>query len=949
MRYSVGMSGVFSLLRVAVWPGALVACACSGPAESKPAADAVADIQPAEAVACTPGTADCCPAHQVWDAAKASCVAPGPTGCSSGAACWPGWCWDGRDAVGQPCAQGTQGCVAGGRACTPEEIASGKSCPAGTWRPTPEAACVEAGTNRPVSDLAAAADASLLAPLPPMQSPSWCGTWTAPSGTDCTTSPEDCVLLPVPCTPGTAAQACPVGSYRLPSAPAACTAAGVAWSCPPGTVSNGKGDPGLPDCQAAAADCGAGPYAAADMGPGGTGLGDRIYVDASAGPGGDGSWAKPVQSVAEAMAQLDKQPAAAVIALAAGNYPGKWPLTRSVTLRGRCAAQVQLGAAKGSLSVRVSGADVHVRVEAATFVGPGSALQVSDGARLTATRVLAVNCEETAMAAFDSGSVLELTDAYVVDTHSGTAQGAVSVWASTGAQVRAVRVRVSRGKFAGLYSTEDSAIAAREIIVDAVASATGLESGMGIYANDTSTLHVVGGLLRKHRASAIWVTGGTVSLTGVSFDGSMGQPQTPLMAGAVNCDDASDVTIAAPLIRNVVGLGIIAGGKSSLVVGGADIADLAEGLIFDNPVGILLGDGARAKVYGTQVGPIIGTGYGVLGKGTRLDGADLHVGPNALTSATVAHGLDIQLGANVAIDGLRASKIQGIGILTKGEGSSLVLRHAILDDCATPGSHDPTSGAGMIVSFDAAAFAEDIWVHRSQVVAVHVGDGATLSMAGLLVDNAGHDFYSATDGFGVHVGAGSAFNLAGARVLDSRFSALTIGEGEPTAHVAGILISDRYGISQPKVMQAGSGISVLTGTLQVGGARVERVQQTGLYAAAAHLTCSDTAIVEVGQGRPDEAAPKLADAVVLQGTLSANLDRLQLSANRRAGLVTENIGAVQVSGATIVDNAYGVVVVNGKNPTLVTSQVASNGVANMASDKGLALPPPPATAVVPTN
>ncbi len=314
-------------------------------------------------------------------------------------------------------------------------------------------------------------------------------------------------------------------------------------------MTTGQGDPDLPDCAADPADCGAGAYAAQDVGPTGAGLPDRVCVDAAAPVGGDGSLAKPLQSPAAAVALADQQTQVAVVAVAAGSCVGTLRFKRSLSVRGRCADKVRLSSPSGGVTVAVAGGSgVTVAVAGLGFRGPGAALQVAEGARLIASRIVVSKVEQTAVAAYDAGTQLSLSDVYIVDTQlePSDPQGAVSVWAADGARIIALRTRVSRGRFAGLYATETSEIAARELIVDGTQMAVSIKSGMGLYANDGSTIRIVQGRIDKVRASGVSSTGGTVRMAGVRFDGSLGQPPIELLSGAVNVVDGGDVTPQIP-------------------------------------------------------------------------------------------------------------------------------------------------------------------------------------------------------------------------------------------------------------------------------------------------------------------------------------------------------------------------------------------------------------------
>lgn len=815
------------------------------------------------------------------------------------------------------------------------------------WRPVAGGACLPAGPAQAAATVAELADVSKLPALPAAALPLWCAQWTAPAGGDCAQTPQDCAVEATPCAAGPAA--CAAGQFRLPGPNAACLPAGVAWQCPPGFKVTGKGDPTLPDCAADPADCGAQAYAAADLAADGGGLPDRLYVDAAAAAGGDGSRGKPLQSLQDALALAEQQTAVQVVAVAAGSYDAHRKIKRSLTVRGRCAAMVQLTTPSGTVAIGSSGSGVAVAVEKLHFAGAGSALQTSDGAQLLANRCWVTQAEETAAAAFGAGSRLALTDTVIADTQLDPAQnqGAVAVWADDGARADLQRCRISRSRFAGILATGPSTVTARELVIDGTEMAVSIKSGYGIYANQDSQIRVVQASIHKVRAAGVGATGAKVSLLGVAFDGALGDVPGQLHSGAVNAIDSSDVAAAGCTVNGLIGAGFMAGGGSQLRVGGSTVAGLVESAVWDTPVGILGGDGAQVTVISSAVSASVGSGVGMVGAGTVLNASGVVVGPLAMPKVTVAHGLEVVQGATATVSGLRATGIAGVGVLVKGSQSRLELNRAILDDCATPDSEQDASGVGLLAYGDASADIADLWVHRAQLAAVAASDASRLRLRGLLIDRAGSQFVTATDGLGVYATDTAEIAVAGARILDTRFIAVGGGGGTPVLRLAGVLISDRFGIAQATTEQSGIGASISAGKLQFVGSRIERVRLAGINAYSAAVDLRDTAVVGVGVGAKDVAGAKLADGVALAKGSSAQLQSALLYGNLRAGMSMDAAGPVAVQGSLLAANLFGVAVVGGAGPVLQSCAVAGNSLANTVSDQGLPMPPPPAFATVP--
>lgn len=157
--------------------------------------------------------------------------------------------------------------------------------------------------------------------------------------------------------------------------------------------------------------CGAEPWGNIPEGAG------NIYVDPSAAPDGDGSRARPLRTVTEAMIRVED---GGRVALAAGTYEESVTITKEIELIGRCPAMVRIqrgGTFSADPILRVSGAE-NVRLQGLEIGGDDIAIAALDGALVTAEQIHVRNATGVGVYVDGTGTRLALSHAFIEGTRS---------------------------------------------------------------------------------------------------------------------------------------------------------------------------------------------------------------------------------------------------------------------------------------------------------------------------------------------------------------------------------------------------------------------------------------------------------------------------------------------------------------------------------------------------
>lgn len=580
----------------------------------------------------------CCAAGESYDTTSLTCVVAGPAGCvGSAEACLPRWCLDWHDLTGAACDEKTAGCLPFGRVCSAAEVQAGKGCPAGQV-PAPDG-CVTAGASVELPPGANWVGESLEIPayatavtaqdldvgaappaLPPIAAPQWC------SGID---GPEAC------------ANGCPVGAS--PDAGGICQPLqGVAWQCPAGFLA--AAEPAAA-CSPDPTECGTDPFGGVQDGTG------NVFIDASAIGVATGKRAAPFASVAAALPALTD---GATLVLAAGAYATAIDTSKSLTVRGRCAAMVTLQGKAGSSVVRASGASV-VTVQGVTISGGREPLRF-DGPAQGSVQKVAIS-GGTRFGIFATGkAVVNVGDVFIHDMQPSTSDQTVGqgIHVSAGAHATLSHVRLSGNRDRGLY------------------------------ANGAGTL---------------------VTASGLYVDGTLAEAKSGDYGDGLSASSGAHVVVdGARLIGNHA-VGVLAIGLGSAITLTECVIQNTQPQVSDGKIGrgVMVLSGASVDLRNAVVSANHSTGVMVDGAGSVFRGAAVRVdGTQPAADGGAGQGIDVEGGAHVTLEACRLTGNRSEGLVALGAGTT-VQATSILIDGTLPRVKDNGSGAGLSITAGASA------------------------------------------------------------------------------------------------------------------------------------------------------------------------------------------------------------------------------------------------------
>lgn len=892
------------------------------------APDSAAKAQAGQGKACAASQqrpdGSCCAAGEFFDVDAHHCSAVGLPECGTAGSlaspnCSPRWC-----------SHGDAGEIGSGDVCDPAADASATSCRAGEFA-DPSGGCHPAGGRivLPSGEVWVADESTQVAALPPLPPP------TLPLNDD----------------------GCEVGEVR--DGDACVPEMGAPWVCPPGFSQTGFAPDGeLTDCLPSENDCGLGTFGNVPDEPG------YVYVDPQAF-GGDGSKAKPMPSLPDAMAAFGPNK---TYVLAAGSYLAM-KLAASVHLIGRCAAKVTISAANSpNAALTATGGNTTLVVEGVTLrdgtgggvIGHAGAKVMLDGVRITANSGYGI--------LLDSGSVGSVTNCLIDHNTSpiGTPLGAGGIRVN-GGSVGISQTRISANSVAGIRINSASA----EVDI------TGVVIDQSLQVN-------------KSWGPAIFVANSTVTVTGSRLSHNQGagiyaDSQAAVLADHVLVDGSLDSTDAAGLgtaaaamagsqlsISHLRSLGMRAGvevrdsGTQAYVFQArfdspgwhAAVADGGAALTLDR---IFVGDfhrqavviqgaatkgiidhvlvvgstaapdathsmaalgvytGSQAQVHDFRVTQTDGVAFLVHGAASQLTGTGLtadQIGENPGPHGGGCFGLAVIGPALVDVERLRISTVSMYAIIA-AYGGQLRVRNALIDNVTDADILGVPAKA--VVCWEC----KSLQMRHARLQSIQgigiaaFGAGSTLagddlSIGGLIASKLGVDKGTAP---ALVLQDGTIANFAAAVFSDSHGYGIQVGYFDQAKLAALRLVGVR--VAHTLVAQAGGvGLSGAgSGLLALSNSKVEAVATqfdhnsgAGVVSYRADLSLRQSLVADTAfsAGVLRVGEPGYSDGVFArEGKVS--IERTVLANNLHAGVLLHNVKQASLTGTVLAGGAYGVV------------------------------------------
>ncbi|MBM4344956.1 MAG: hypothetical protein FJ100_16430 [Deltaproteobacteria bacterium] len=780
---STGRRLAVAALAVAAGCGAEVGAPAAG-APDAAIADSSAPPNPRR----RPG-GDQCPTGSLWSTASAACVPFAPTGCAdlgiAGVAqCTPRWCFDWQDADGAGCSSASPGCMPIGRACSEDEDGKGVGCLAGTW-PDPRAAaggCVHAGATALTTEFDPAA--------PP--TPTWGETATQ--------------------APAFLAGGCPAG--EVPAPKGGCTAAGVDWVCPPGTVADGSG--ALPPCVPDPADCGTGPWGPDGPVPG------ALYVQYGAATGGTGSEAKPFSTIAGAVAAAKVNQ---LVLIGAGTYAEGVVASKPIALRGKCAAQTRIAPPAGKPGV-ISTANDKVVLWRLSIQGGENGVRVQGG-KLAVERVWIDGSKGGGVRIEAKGSTALLRDTWighVASNAAGDFGDGVALAPGTGLAVE--RLRIAHVRNFGL-GAPGAVVQGSDLVVDHVDPTAGGQFGIGIAAAENAKVTLERVWVHAARDAGVFVgqagagKGSTWAVRSLRISDS-GQAKHPTRGMGLECTGPATVDVRGARLHDngATGLAVLKGCSATL---------------------------AGAVVWDTRGTPAGKEGFGAAG----------------------------QTGGQLRVVASFFAANRGSALLARGQGSQLLADHVVVRD--TLPLHDSGNLGMAVTAYEGARAvvrgAALVGNHMSALVA---GQGAQLFAAGVRIHITRPEVATAGFGHAVFALTGGRAHLQGSFLSENGEATAMVDGPDTLATFAGCRLSNTQ--LRPDTQRFGMGLAVSGGASaavvasRLVGHHTAAVQVTGGQATLSHCAVLAT----LAAGGPGDGIAVAGGVLTLERTAIAGCARTGL-------------------------------------------------------------------------
>lgn len=428
-----------------------------------------------------------------------------------------------------------------------------------------------------------------------------------------------------------------------------------------------------------AAGCGAAPWGAIADGA------STIWVDPTyAGGGSDGSKAKPVTTIAAALALVTE---GGRVALAAGDYPESLVPTKSMEVVGRCASMVKItgvtgtGATAATVVIHTTPAGVTLRN--LQIGGAASGIVVIDSAATKATLDGIWINKATRDALLVNGSKV------VVDVKHTLIQGTLADAIGTlgegvdvggGAQVVVDSSAVIDNLTTGVNSLDSGTkiTFTNGLVEGTTAQVSDGFYGYGMVANGSALVITGSAIVANVGRSAI----GYYPKTSVSITDSVIEKSTPDAASdsAVGLDAelGASVTATRTIILGSRAGGVICSGKGSkATIDQTFIADTTSQAVSLAGDGIEADTGGTVHVLDSALVRNKGAAIGGFGKGTLLDIKSCLLEGTTLVSGLVAPGVFTQTSASATIDSSALVANVGAGLAVMSN-SSATLTHSLI-------------------------------------------------------------------------------------------------------------------------------------------------------------------------------------------------------------------------------------------------------------------------------
>ena len=424
----------------------------------------------------------------------------------------------------------------------------------------------------------------------------------------------------------------------------------------------------------------------------------------------------------------------------------------------------------------------------------------------------------------------------------------------------------------------------------------GPDVGIGLVGSPSTEVEVRDVTVRDTGGVGVYVSGGTLTLSGVIIEDSVGM-------GVWAIGPNAELDLTDSVVSGTRAMEVDAGeppGFGILVQDGA-LADIANVTVELSELVGIYGTGANTEVSTNEV-LIAGSQVGLAGRGA---------------------GIVLDQGASGVLFDTEIRDVWEVGVLIEGDGS-LLMQRSTISGVFPGGNNEIRYGVGLWAAEGASVTANDVTVHRTSLTGVRAqGQDTVITLKDSVVGQSLPD--AETDGAGVGLLAEAAARIEatgllveGAAVYGARAVGATLSLTD--AEIIATLPTDRDPVG---VGVAGEPLANWRSTLSLFDVTVREANTLGMLVEGSSATLTHVAIEDVGRGSSQTTAVGLVaedDAVVVAtdfavsgtegpgfvvaGTTDANCTRCVFDDNAFAGVLLTDAGDLDIDGGAMRGNGF---------------------------------------------
>ncbi len=524
---------------------------------------------------------------------------------------------------------------------------------------------------------------------------------------------------------------------------------------------------------------------------------NTVYVDpADPGASGDGSKAKPLKTLFEALALVQE---GGRIALAAGTYDEPLEITKGIEVAGRCPSMVRVQG-----TTMAHGYPVIVWVNQAAGVtlrgieigGKGIGIMADGAMDLTVERAHIRNATVAGLLAFGGSTVVSMMESWIEGTLPRESDKTFGrgVEAESGARVTLTSSALvgnrGAGVLAGLDDTEVTATG--NLIEGTLPQENDHTSGQGVRAKEGARVTLTSNaLIANHEAGLIVFGKATqVEATGNLVEGTVPREIDKSLGTGVAVIGAPVTLTSNALVANhYVGLYVSGSGAEVNATG-----NLIEGTLSDESDksfgrGVSVLEGARATLTSNALVANHDFGAFVFDSGTELTAT------SNLIEGTLPRESDGRFGRGVGVGGSAQAALMAnalvanheVGLMAFQSGTKVTATSNIVEG-TLPQANEKTFGRGVHVQAGAGVTLTSTALVANHEFGLYVRDeGSELMVTGSLVEGTLPRESDGELGVGIGCDTGSRLTLTFSVVQDNRVVAVLVAES--TADITESLLS----------------------------------------------------------------------------------------------------------------------------------------------------------------